>query len=185
MATLAGSSVRDSRRRAAYSQKVFDLVKPIAKASIELHHVRLSADQRQEERTSEPGRRASRLPREECPARPAPGSGGRGFSPRTSFGQMKRSVRISGFARPCLLARALLSVGCRDALGPEKMVTTTVNGTVTQAGKPLSRGWIEFIPVDGTVGRMRSARIQKDGTFHATKVAGGLQLDPPGQRRYR
>ncbi len=74
----------------------------------------------------------------------------------------------------CFLA--VCSVGCHDALGPEKMVTTTVLGSVKLAGKPLSRGWIEFIPVDGTVGRMRSARIQKDGSFHATKVPVGLNL---------
>ena len=71
---------------------------------------------------------------------------------------------------------ALGCLGCHDALGPERMITTTVQGTVTQAGKPLSRGWVEFIPIDGTVGRMRSARIQKDGSFHATKVPVGLNL---------
>jgi hypothetical protein len=71
---------------------------------------------------------------------------------------------------------ALCSVGCRDMLGPEKMVTATVLGTVTQGAKPVSRGWVEFVPVDGTVGRMRSARIQKDGTFEATKVSVGLNL---------
>jgi hypothetical protein len=71
---------------------------------------------------------------------------------------------------------ALGCLGCHDALGPEKMITTTVRGTVKQAGKPLSRGWIEFIPIDGTVGRMRSARIQKDGSFHGTKVPVGLNL---------
>jgi hypothetical protein len=74
----------------------------------------------------------------------------------------------------CLLA--LCSLGCHDALGPEKMVTTTVLGSVTQGAKPISQGWIEFVPVNGTVGRMRSARIQKDGTFHATKVPVGINL---------
>jgi hypothetical protein len=76
---------------------------------------------------------------------------------------------VAGFLAVC-------SLGCHDALGPEKMITTTVLGSVKQAGKPLSRGWIEFIPVDGTVGRMRSARIQKDGSFQATKVPVGLNL---------
>jgi hypothetical protein len=71
---------------------------------------------------------------------------------------------------------ALGSLGCHDALGPERMITTNVVGSVTQAGRPLSRGWIEFIPIDGTVGRMRSARIQKDGGFHATKVPVGFNL---------
>ena len=61
-------------------------------------------------------------------------------------------------------------------LGPEKMITTPVVGKVTQGARPVSQGWIEFVPVDGTVGRMRSARIQKDGSFHATKVAVGVNL---------
>jgi hypothetical protein len=66
--------------------------------------------------------------------------------------------------------------GCHDALGPEKMPVATVDGRVSVKGRPLSKGWIEFIPVDGTVGRMRSARLRGDGTFHATKVPVGLNL---------
>jgi hypothetical protein len=71
---------------------------------------------------------------------------------------------------------SLCSIGCRDALGPEKMPVTTVDGRVMQGVTPISRGWIEFVPVDGTVGRMRSARVLKDGTFHATKVPVGVVL---------
>jgi hypothetical protein len=54
------------------------------------------------------------------------------------------------------------------------MPVEVVDGKVSQRGKPVTRGWIEFIPVDGTVGRMRSARLHRDGTFHATKVPVGL-----------
>jgi hypothetical protein len=86
-------------------------------------------------------------------------------------------VRLSlWFCRAVTCALALGSLGCRDMLGPEKMITTTVLGTVTVAGKPVSQGWIEFVPVEGTVGRMRSARLQKDGTFTATKVPVGVNL---------
>jgi hypothetical protein len=53
------------------------------------------------------------------------------------------------------------------------MPVAAVDGKVSQRGKPLTRGWIEFIPVDGTVGRMRSARLHSDGTFHATRVPVG------------
>ncbi len=70
----------------------------------------------------------------------------------------------------------LCALGCRDMLGPEKMVTTTVLGKVTQGTRPVTQGWVEFVPVDGTVGRMRSARIQKDGSYQATKVAVGVNL---------
>jgi hypothetical protein len=75
-----------------------------------------------------------------------------------------------------LCAAALCSIGCGDVLGPEKMPVAAVDGKVSQRGKPLTRGWIEFVPVDGTVGRMRSARLNSDGTFHATKVPVGLNL---------
>jgi hypothetical protein len=56
------------------------------------------------------------------------------------------------------------------------MPVSNVDGRVSQRGKPVSRGWIEFVPVDGTVGKMRSARLESDGTFHATKVPVGLNL---------
>ena len=88
-----------------------------------------------------------------------------------------REVRPAHWLRWCACCWLALSVvGCRDALGPEKMPVTTVDGSVKEGRRLLSRGWIEFIPVDGTIGRMRSARIQKDGTFHATKVAVGVHL---------
>ena len=70
----------------------------------------------------------------------------------------------------------LLLPGCRDALGPERMPVATVDGRVTEKGRPVSKGWIEFVPVDGTVGRLRSARLRRDGTFHATSVPVGLNL---------
>jgi hypothetical protein len=78
------------------------------------------------------------------------------------------------FLAACALV--VCSIGCRDVLGPEKMPVASVDGKVSQRGKPVTRGWIEFIPVDGTVGRMRSARLRPDGTFHATKVPVGLNL---------
>jgi hypothetical protein len=75
-----------------------------------------------------------------------------------------------------LFAVAFFSIGCDDVLGPEKMPVAIVDGKVSQRGKPVTRGWIEFIPVDGAVGRMRSARLHSDGTFHATKVPVGVIL---------
>jgi hypothetical protein len=56
------------------------------------------------------------------------------------------------------------------------MPVTTVQGKVSEGRRPLSRGWIEFVPVDGTVGTLRSAPLRSDGTFHATKVPVGLNL---------
>ncbi len=72
-----------------------------------------------------------------------------------------------------LFVACLLVNGCRDVIGPEQMATTTVSGRVHVSGKPFTQGWIEFMPVDGTVGRLRSAAIGPDGSFSAQKVAVG------------
>jgi hypothetical protein len=82
-----------------------------------------------------------------------------------------RWLRAVGLSWLCLFLP-----GCRNALGPEKMPVATVDGRVTERGRPLSVGWIEFVPVDGTVGLLRSARLRPDGTFHATRVPVGLNL---------
>jgi hypothetical protein len=82
--------------------------------------------------------------------------------------------------RRALAASALLflssSIGCTQILGPEQMPVAEVSGRVTQRGAPVKSGWIEFVPVDGTVGRMRSARLDSNGSFHATKVPVGQNL---------
>jgi hypothetical protein len=51
-----------------------------------------------------------------------------------------------------------------------------VRGVVREDRRPLSGGWIEFYPVDGTVGNLRSARIRQDGSFEADGVAVGANL---------
>jgi hypothetical protein len=56
------------------------------------------------------------------------------------------------------------------------MPVTHVTGRVTEAGRPVGGGWIEFFPVDGCVGNLRSARLKSDGSFDADKVAVGLNL---------
>ncbi len=72
-----------------------------------------------------------------------------------------------------LLATALLPVGCSEELGPVPMPVTRVRGVVTEGPRPVAGGWIEFIPVDGTVGNLRSARVRSDGSFDADGVAIG------------
>jgi hypothetical protein len=73
----------------------------------------------------------------------------------------------------CLL---LALAGCREELGPESLPTTRVSGIVVEGGKPVGGGWIEFIPVEGTVGNLRSAPIHPDGTFETDGVAVGRNL---------
>lgn len=72
-----------------------------------------------------------------------------------------------------IVAELLFGTGCHEELGPEHFVTTRVSGRIKEGDRPLSGGWIEFLPVNGTVGNQRSARIQPDGTFRAEKVAVG------------
>jgi hypothetical protein len=66
--------------------------------------------------------------------------------------------------------------GCSEELGPETMPVTRVQGRVTEGGRPLSRGWVEFFPVEGTIGNLRSARIETDGAFETDGVAVGQNL---------
>ena len=67
----------------------------------------------------------------------------------------------------------LVGFGCGSALGPERFRTVRVSGRIVEGREPVKGGWIEFLPVDGTVGNQRSARIQADGKFEADKVAVG------------
>lgn len=77
-----------------------------------------------------------------------------------------------------LLASILvaLSAGCAEEWGPTQKVLVDVDGRILLGGTPVSGGWVEFIPIDGAVGDIRSARLAKDGTFHATKVARGRNV---------
>jgi len=45
---------------------------------------------------------------------------------------------------------------------------------VVQVGnKVVNGGWIEFLPIQGTVGRLRTAPIGRDGTFEVDRVSVG------------
>jgi len=71
------------------------------------------------------------------------------------------------------LGAGLMIAGC--GLGPpERFPTAEVRGVVVEAGRPVGGGWIVFIPFDGAVGNQRSAPIASDGSFHAERVAVGL-----------
>lgn len=73
-----------------------------------------------------------------------------------------------------LVLITLAGHGCREELGPEHFATTSVSGLVVEEKEPVRGGWIEFIPIDGTLGDLRSARIGADGSFRADKVPIGL-----------
>jgi hypothetical protein len=84
---------------------------------------------------------------------------------------LRRGRRAVGFA--LIVVAGLLSVGCAEELGPVSMPVTRVRGVVKEGDLPVAGGWIEFIPADGTVGNLRSARIRADGTFDTDGVAVG------------
>jgi hypothetical protein len=80
-----------------------------------------------------------------------------------------------------LIGMAVLTIapgleGCSRVLGPERMPVVAVTGVVTEGRRSVGGGWIEFIPVDGTVGKLRSASLNPDGSFQATGVAVGMNL---------
>ncbi len=81
-------------------------------------------------------------------------------------------------ARSSLLpiALLLLAAGCREELGPEQLPTTRVSGVVVEGGRPVGGGWIEFVPIGATLGRLRAARIQPDGSFQTDGVPIGKNL---------
>jgi hypothetical protein len=80
------------------------------------------------------------------------------------------------FAALTLASVALAAGGCKEELGPEHLPVAPVDGWVTERGRPVRGGWIEFFPVDGGKGDIRSARLKPDGSFHADRVAVGLNL---------
>jgi len=85
--------------------------------------------------------------------------------------------RLDFWFRPFALAWVALGFcGCAEELGPERMPVTRVKGRVTEGGRPVRGGWIEFFPIDGTVGDLRAARLEADGSFDADHVAVGLNV---------
>jgi hypothetical protein len=78
---------------------------------------------------------------------------------------------------PLALAHLVLGAsGCSEELGPEPMPVASVKGVLSEGGRPCSKGWVEFFPIDGTIGNLRSARVHSDGSFEADKVPVGLNL---------
>ena len=81
-----------------------------------------------------------------------------------------RRSRPGGLA----LLALLMVAGCREELGPVQYRTTRVTGIVRVGSRPLGGGWVEFHPVEGTVGNLRSAPVAPDGTFAVDRVPVGV-----------
>ncbi len=88
-----------------------------------------------------------------------------------------------GRVLPVLIAGLLVLAGCSQEMPPESIETTSVTGRVRVGSMPVDAGWVEFIPIDGTVGPLRSAPLGPRGLFSARGVAIGRNtirlVDPP------
>jgi hypothetical protein len=77
---------------------------------------------------------------------------------------------------PLLFAVSIGLAGCSEELGPVPLNVTNVRGSVRDGRRPVTGGWVEFFPVDGTVGNLRSGRLAPDGSFTVSGVAVGRNL---------
>jgi hypothetical protein len=84
---------------------------------------------------------------------------------------MRRSGR--GLLASAALAGGLAFPGCAEELGPEAIPHTRAEGVVLLSGRPVERGWVEFQPVDGTLGDITSTRLRPDGSFRFDRVPVG------------
>ncbi|MDX2037394.1 MAG: hypothetical protein SFX72_12145 [Isosphaeraceae bacterium] len=64
-------------------------------------------------------------------------------------------------------------LGCSEELGPERFETTDLSGRVYSLNGPITSGWVEFFPTDGTMGNLTTARIGADGRYVARRVPVG------------
>ena len=80
---------------------------------------------------------------------------------------------MNGWVRSLSICSVLLISGCTDELGPVRLETTRIVGIVREGLTPVHGGFIEFVPIDGTVGNMHSSPIGSDGTFAVDGVAVG------------
>ena len=78
---------------------------------------------------------------------------------------------IGGYLVTALKFAAIVRTVFKEELGPERPARTTrVAGRVDFRGRPVGSGWLEFVPIEGTVGNLRSASLRQDGTFHVDRV---------------
>jgi hypothetical protein len=86
------------------------------------------------------------------------------------FAHMDLSFRTLRFLALVLVP---LVPGCSEELGPVPIASTRVTGVVLEGKRPVRGGFIDFVPIDGAVGNLRSAPIGADGRFAVDGVAIG------------
>lgn len=64
--------------------------------------------------------------------------------------------------------------GCSEEQPDPAFPHVSVHGKISRGGKPLTSGWVEFVPVDGGQGTFRSGAITPDGSYRITDLGPGL-----------
>ena len=95
-----------------------------------------------------------------------------------------RNLTIALFRSLTILGLGLLLTGCGEELGPVPMKVVQVRGVVREGARRLSGGWVEFFPVNGTVGNLRSARL-RGRLLPGGWSERGRELDPIGRYSHR
>lgn len=97
-----------------------------------------------------------------------------------SRSDLEHGVRVRGRALRGRVSRtwfvaalACLFSGCAEEWGPTPTDVVDIEGRLRVRNEPVRGGWVEFLPVDGALGTIRSAPIGRDGSFRATRVARG------------
>ncbi len=67
-------------------------------------------------------------------------------------------------------------LGCSEEWRDVSISTTTVNGRITYRGRPISGGWIELLPAEGSLGYLRSSPLDADGRFQIERVSEGVHV---------
>ena len=71
---------------------------------------------------------------------------------------------------------AIVCSGCSEETGPTRYPVESgqVTGRAIVGGIPISGGWIELIPTDGTAGDLRSSPLAPDGSFAIDRAPAGV-----------
>ncbi len=93
-----------------------------------------------------------------------------------SLRNIAQSMRIQRLSRSLFIGLMFVPLGCTEAWRPTPLGQETVRGHILLGRTPVAGGWVEFIPIDGATGRIRSAPIQADGSFVAEGVARGRNV---------
>lgn len=67
-----------------------------------------------------------------------------------------------------------MAAGCSEERPDPAFGLVAVQGRIQRNGQPLSTGWVEFVPVDGGQGVMKSGPIATDGHYKASGLGPGL-----------